>query len=76
MLLKEKRSVGVRKLDKDKVLKALNCCANFVCGECPYNYLESKDYPLRCIHIFLQDLKIVVDELLKKEGEKRNGDKR
>ena len=69
MLSREKRSVEARELDKSKVLKALSCCADFVCGECPYNYLESKDYPLRCIHTFLQDLKIIVDENLKCQGE-------
>jgi hypothetical protein len=49
--------------DKEKIMKALSACNEFCCGECPYQYLDSKDYQLRCIHTLIQD----VYELLKKD---------
>ena len=50
-------------MEREKVLNALKYCAEFECGNCPYKYLDSKDYPLRCIHTLIIDLnKIVSDE--------------
>ena len=40
-----------------EILKGLECCAEFICDECPYKKYESKDYPLRCIHKLIVDLK-------------------
>ena len=42
-------------INKEKIVEALSACSNFCCGECPYQHLESKDYPLRCIHALIQD---------------------
>lgn len=41
----------------DEIKKGLDCCSEFICGECPYNIYESKEYPLRCIHKLLSDMK-------------------
>ena len=51
------------KMNQTEILKALDCCADFICGECPYRKYESKEYPLQCIHKLLVDLK----ELKKRE---------
>lgn len=49
--------------NKEIVIKALAACSEFYCGECPYQYLESDEYKLRCIHTLIVD----VNELLKYE---------
>ena len=40
----------------DKLMKALECCAEFACGECPYQKYESTDYILKCSHKVIADL--------------------
>lgn len=40
---------------KDKVLEGLAACAEFCCGECPYQKYEDK-YIFRCIHLLMKDL--------------------
>ena len=44
-------------MDRSKVLKAVSTCADFYCKECPYNHLESKEYPLKCIHTLMMDVR-------------------
>lgn len=44
---------------KQKVLKGLECCADYMCGECPYQKYESKEHILKCIHLLLQDLNML-----------------
>lgn len=48
--------------DKEKVKQAIEACADFCCGECPYEYLESKDYPFRCIHTLMVDIHKLMKE--------------
>lgn len=48
---------------KDKVFRGLKACKDFLCGECPYQNLDSKDYPIRCIHTLIVDLDKVCKEL-------------
>ena len=43
-------------MTEEQIEKGLECCVNFICGKCPYEYLESSTYPLRCIHALIQDL--------------------
>lgn len=44
---------------KAKVLKGLECCAEFLCDECPYQKYEHDDYKLRCIHLLVMDLNML-----------------
>ena len=41
---------------KQKVKQGIEACNDFCCGECPYEYLDSKDYPFRCIHTLMADI--------------------
>lgn len=41
--------------DKDKIIKALAACSEFECCNCPYQYLDDEEYPLRCIHALIKD---------------------
>ena len=43
-------------MDRDKLFKGVECCANFLCGECPYGELQHKTYKERCMHQMLEDL--------------------
>lgn len=45
-----------KKIDKEKIIKGLSACNEFDCKECPYQYLDDKEYPLRCIHTLVQDV--------------------
>ena len=47
-------------MTKEEVLKGLECCTEFLCGECPYKEYDSKDYLLRCTHMLLVDLKNII----------------
>ena len=47
--------------DKETIMKALSACSEFYCCECPYQYLDDKEYSLRCIHTLIKD----VNEMLK-----------
>lgn len=40
----------------DELMKALECCAEFACGECPYQKYNSTDYILKCSHKLIADL--------------------
>jgi hypothetical protein len=48
--------VGVRKLEKSNILKGLECCTEFLCGECPYEKYDIKGKPLTCVHKLIVDL--------------------
>ena len=43
-------------MTREDTLKGLACCAEFLCGECPYKIYEHVDYKLRCIHKLIVDL--------------------
>ena len=49
--------------NKEKIMKGLSVCNEFCCEECPYQHLDSVNYPLRCIHTLIKD----VYELLKED---------
>ena len=42
--------------DKKEIMKALKACNEFFCDECPYQYLDSNQYALRCIHTLIKDV--------------------
>ena len=48
---------------KEKVLKSLEACSEFCCGECAYQWLDNKEFSLRCIRSLLRD----AYELLKED---------
>lgn len=43
---------------KNKVEKGLAHCVDekFLCKGCPYEELESREYPIRCIYALLNDI--------------------
>ena len=45
-------------LNKEDTLKGLECCSEFLCGECPYQIYEGPKgvYTLRCINKLMNDL--------------------
>lgn len=43
-------------MGEDDVKKGLECCVDYLCGECPYEKYDIKDKPLRCVHVLLEDL--------------------
>ena len=43
-------------MERNEVLKALTCCNEFLCGDCPYKAWDSDEYKLRCIHMLISDL--------------------
>lgn len=49
--------------DKETIMKALAACSEFACGECPYQYLDDKDFSLKCINTLVKD----THEMLKGE---------
>lgn len=49
--------------DKETITKALKACSEFLCGECPYQYLDDNEYSLRCIHTLIKD----IDKMLNAE---------
>lgn len=44
-------------MTQTEIAKGLECCAEFLCSECPYGKYESKEYSLKCIHKLIVDLK-------------------
>lgn len=46
------------------ISKSVECCSEFLCGECPYNKYEDSHYMLKCIHMLMTDL----NELFKLKG--------
>ena len=48
---------------KEAVVKAIDCCAEFLCGECPFQCYDDDVYNFRCIHQLMIAIKEVKDEL-------------
>ena len=48
---------------RSKAIKGLKCCAEFLCGECPYAEYDHIEYKLRCSHMMHQDLLEVLSSL-------------
>ena len=46
--------------DKETIIKGLEACSEFLCDECPYQYLEDKTFTLRCIHNLIIDVSILI----------------
>lgn len=66
MPLKEVEKERV-KMDEKQLIKAISCCAEFCCGECPYQkYDGGSEKLLKCIHKLMVD----IDKYFK---EKNNG---
>lgn len=40
----------------NELMKALECCAEYLCGECPYQKYNSTDYIMKCSHKLIADL--------------------
>lgn len=53
-------------LSKENTLKGVECCSEFLCGECPYKKFEDEtgEYLIRCMCKLMNDL----FEMLKSEG--------
>jgi hypothetical protein len=49
----------------EETLKGLNCCSEFLCGECPYKAYDSQDYVMRCTHKLIVDLQALESATLK-----------
>lgn len=43
---------------KEEIKQALECCAEFICDECPYKKYDTdmETYPLKCSHRLIMDL--------------------
>lgn len=50
-------------MERSKVYKGLNCCKEFLCGECPYKGFDHEIYKMRCIHMLIADLAELSKEL-------------
>ena len=48
---------------KEVVAKAIDCCADFLCDECPFQIYDDNHYRLRCIHRLMIAIKEVKDAL-------------
>lgn len=53
-------------------MKALKACNEFYCCECPYNYLDNKEYSLRCIHTLIKDVYKLLKNDLRDEDKQMN----
>lgn len=38
------------------ISKAVECCTEYLCGECPYNVYEDNHYTFKCIHMLMKDI--------------------
>ena len=43
-------------LEKREILKGIECCTEYLCGECPYEKYDIKDKPLACVHKLMLDI--------------------
>lgn len=61
-------------MTQQEIEKGLECCTEFLCGECPYQKYDSKDYPIRCMQMLVNDIYVTYNNLkeLIKEGDKNN----
>ena len=44
------------KMTDREIEKGLECCTEFLCGECPYQKFDHIDYKFRCIHMLIVDV--------------------
>lgn len=52
-------------MNEEDILKGIECCAEYLCGECPYRRFEHIDYKMRCIHMLMEDIATWVKEIKK-----------
>lgn len=50
-------------MKEEEIEKGLECCTEFLCGECPYQKYESKDYPIRCMQMLINDVYVMYNDL-------------
>lgn len=50
-------------MTKEEILKGIECCAEFLCGECPYQKYEHNEYKMKCIHRLMQDINDLVKNI-------------
>jgi hypothetical protein len=50
-------------LDENQIKQAITCCAEFLCGECPYQKYEDPNHIMYCIHKLIVD----VDKMINKD---------
>jgi hypothetical protein len=43
-------------MTKEETLKGLECCADFMCKDCPYRKFSDQTYTIRCMHRLMVDL--------------------
>lgn len=43
-------------MNDKEIEKGLECCVDFLCGECPYRKFDHMGYELRCIHMLIVDV--------------------
>lgn len=49
-------------MTREETLKGLDCCSEFLCGECPYKIYMHHDYTIRCMHKLMIDLQALISE--------------
>lgn len=47
-------------INEDEVKKGLECCVEYLCGECPYEKYDIKGKPLVCVHKLMEDLHKII----------------
>lgn len=43
-------------MTKEEILKGIECCAEYLCSDCPYQKYEHHEYKMRCVHRLLEDI--------------------
>lgn len=43
-------------MTREETLKGLECCADFMCKDCPYQKFSDHTYTIRCMHRLMVDL--------------------
>ena len=64
-------------MTREEALKGLECCAEFLCDECPYKIYSHIDYKFRCNYKLISDLKETMPKAgtwIKVECSEKNGD--
>ena len=49
-------------MTREETLKGLERCADFACGECPYQIYNDETYILRCTHRLMVDLNEIINK--------------
>ena len=49
-------------MEKDKIMKGIECCSEFLCKECPYQKYDHPTYKLQCMHKLIKDIKKGIDK--------------